>query len=180
VGASVCAAVAAWVFVVFPPGRSWHADEPLQSWIEWLAVAAYAVAGWAVIDALWPRVPGNGAAIALCAALVPAALLIAGLVMQPMHRALDDAIAIWNGYELPIETGTLTPPRVANNVDNAYETVCAVEVRPNRGASDVCLEIDLSSPRGQEVQGGFRYDFGPAGELPSPPYDCFGEPVACR
>jgi hypothetical protein len=31
-GDVLAGAVAVWIFVVFPPGRSWHGDQPLGRW----------------------------------------------------------------------------------------------------------------------------------------------------
>jgi len=117
---------------------------------------------------------------ALGATVVPLAVLGVGLLYANDRRWQLDARQVFMAYTRRFPAGRLHDVYILNQVEH-YVTVCAQEgpEDPNHPTVDkrFCAEINLSRPKDDQVEGGYRYHYK---SPPLEPYDCFGQTTRCR
>ena len=116
----------------------------------------------------------------VAALIAPAA--IAGIAAFYSDELADQrqAKAVFNRYTSRFPEEELGQPGIRDQVDR-YVTVCAEQDEPE--LTQFCVEVNLTRPRGREVEGGYRYVVdelaNDGGFSAIEPFDCFGDPTRC-
>ncbi len=123
----------------------------------------------------------------LGALVIPAVALAIGLLSADSRHWQLQARTVFAAYTHRLPSGRLHDVYAISQVGR-YVTICAKEGRdnPDKAPDDkrFCTEINLSQPKGHQVEGGYRYyadviDSSLPEGAPPDPFDCFGDAIAC-
>jgi hypothetical protein len=171
-----------WLALVTPTSASSYGSSTFVR--IWLYAVVAVIGGVIVVGILWT----NGATLRthlIVAVLALMGLGIWGLTLRDDHRDFNQARAVFDRYTEHFPSGRLGHRVITQHYTRAV-TMCADErVASGRPGQAFCLEMDLFRPRGEEVQGGYRYRYDDQDPdinyhgFPESPFDCFGYTAGC-
>jgi hypothetical protein len=122
---------------------------------------------------------------------IPVALVAWGAVLLDDHRTQRDAGRVFDAYTHRFPRDYFTETSIVDRIDR-FVTVCGSVRGKQQG---FCTEVNLTRPRGRQVQGGYRFAFddpgfeteayladqgySTSGWPIEEPFDCFGLAIKC-